>query len=94
MATGTQVSCINKTNRMDPHDRIHSIGGRLADGRPWKMSQPDAIAAISAGRERFWVSAGGASVWVIVAQHNGRSYLKTQNDGLQPDNLLSLPECP
>jgi len=24
----------------------------------------------------------------------GNKYLKTQNDGEQPNNLLSLPECP
>ena len=39
------------------------------------------------------MSAGGVSVDVIVASHNGNKYLKTKNDGLQPDNLLSLPEC-
>ncbi|MDD3927909.1 MAG: DUF3892 domain-containing protein, partial [bacterium] len=25
---------------------------------------------------------------------SGNKYLKTQNDGEQPNNLLSLPECP
>jgi hypothetical protein len=31
---------------------------------------------------------------VIVAVHNGHKYIKTKADGIQPDNLLSLPECP
>nr|WP_269474859.1 DUF3892 domain-containing protein [Serratia ureilytica] len=35
------------------------------------------------------------SVWVIVSNSAaGNKYLKTQNDGEQPNNLLSLPECP
>ncbi|WP_157785358.1 DUF3892 domain-containing protein, partial [Bradyrhizobium yuanmingense] len=25
---------------------------------------------------------------------NGHKYIKTKADGIQPDNLLSLPECP
>nr|WP_301538770.1 DUF3892 domain-containing protein [Klebsiella pneumoniae] len=33
-------------------------------------------------------------MWVIVAvSASGNKYLKTQNDGEQPNNLLSLPEC-
>jgi hypothetical protein len=41
------------------------------------------------------VQAGGRGVWVIIAVSQcGHKYLKTQADGLQPDNLLSLPECP
>lgn len=35
------------------------------------------------------------SVWVIVATSQyGNKYLKTDNDGEQPNNLLILPECP
>jgi hypothetical protein len=26
--------------------------------------------------------------------HMGRRYLKTEPDGVRPNNLLSLPECP
>jgi hypothetical protein len=28
------------------------------------------------------------------ARHSGREYLKTEADGVKPDNLLSLSECP
>ncbi|WP_414648332.1 DUF3892 domain-containing protein, partial [Dinghuibacter sp.] len=35
----------------------------------------------------------GRSVNVVVAQRNGRKYLKTEADAYRPDNLLSLPEC-
>ena len=34
-------------------------------------------------------------VWVIVAiSQHGNKYIKTKPDGDQPNNLLSLPECP
>ena len=94
MATPVQVSCINKTNRFDPHDRIHSIGGINQDGTSWKLSQVQAIEGIKAGTWSFYVNQGGSSVWVVIGTSRyGHEYLKTQADGEQPDNLLSLPEC-
>jgi hypothetical protein len=94
MATNHQITCISKTNRLDPHERIHSVGGRNGDGTTWKLTEQDAIAAIEQGRWNFWVIAQGRSVWVIVATHSGHKYLKTEADNFRPDNLLSLPECP
>lgn len=94
MADTHQIQCINKTDRQDPHDRIKYVGG-ISGGQRWKLSQPEAIAGIDAGKWRFWVSAEGKSVWVIVAvSRYGNKYLKTEADGEQPNNLLNLPECP
>ena len=94
MATDIQVKCIKKTNRTDPHARIHGIGGTNADGTQWYLPEDDAIADIEAGTYKFWTTGGGKSVWVIVASHAGNKYLKTESDGIHPNNLLSLPECP
>lgn len=95
MADSVQIMCINKSDRYNPHERIINVGGINANGTRWKLSQPAAIEGIENGKWRFYVSVDGDSVWVIVAvSANGNKYLKTQNDGDQPNNLLSLPECP
>lgn len=89
-----EVKCINKSNRSSAHERITHIGGLNPDGTPWKLKQEDAISGIESGKWKFYVSANGKTAWVIVAKSaNGNKYLKTENDGEHPNNLLSLPEC-
>jgi Protein of unknown function (DUF3892) len=83
-----QVTCINKTDRFNPHERIRNIGGS-----GFRFSQPDAIGYIERGVHSFYVTVGRNTVDVVVATHSGNKYLKTRPDGVQPDNLLSLPEC-
>jgi hypothetical protein len=95
MAQDVQIRCINKSDRPNPHERIINIGGVNSDGARWKRSQQQAIADIENGTYRYYVSAGGHSVWVIVATSQwGHKYIKTTADGVHPDNLLALPECP
>lgn len=94
LAQDVQIQCINKTPRQDPHLRISHIGGLNPDQTQWKLSEADAITGIKGGRWSFYVNAGGARADVIIATHLGNEYLKTRADGLHPDNLLALPECP
>lgn len=89
-----QILCINKDDRLDPHQRITHIGGRNADGKAWRVTQRDAIDGIKAGRWQFYVTVNGRTVNVIVAVSRfGHEYIKTEADGETPNNLLSLPEC-
>lgn len=94
-AANVQIGCINKGDRPNPHERIRNIGGTNPDGTLWRLDQQQAIAGIESGKWNFYVNVGGRSVWVVVAMSRyGYKYLKTQDDGEQPNNLLSLPECP
>jgi hypothetical protein len=93
-ATELEVQCINKTDRYSAHERIHNIGGLIGAHR-WKHSHDQAIGYIETGAFAYFVNRGGHKVKVIVAKTAlGHKYLKTEADGEQPNNLLSLPECP
>ena len=88
-----EVKCITKSHRLDPHERILWLGGVYSGNLPWKFSQQDVVRLIEAG-DSFKVTRGGHSVKLIVAKSNyGNKYVKTEADGEQPNNLLSLPEC-
>jgi hypothetical protein len=95
LALRVEISCINKSDRWDPHERILYVGGVDANDEPWKLSHAAAIEGIEAGTWQFYVGvAGQESAWVIVAvTPGGHKYLKTDIDTDQPDNLLNLPEC-
>ena len=88
-----EIKCIHKSNRFNPHERILNIGGLNPNGTRWKVSQERAIQGIEQGKWHFYVRSGSNIVDVIIAIHNGNKYIKTTNDGIEPNNLLSLPEC-
>ena len=89
-----QVTCITKRGEhYNPHERIQGIGGVVGGARWWR-AEDDAIADVERDSSSYYVTVNGKTVWVVVAIHNGRKYLKTQADGYAPNNLLALPECP
>ena len=95
MSIELEVKCINKTNRSSPHERISHIGGIHPISGSWKLELNKAISLIENDGWSFYVNVNRQKVKVIIAKSaQGNKYLKTENDGEQPNNLLSLPECP
>lgn len=89
-----RILCIQKSNSNDLHNRIEFIGGLNPNGTRWKISQEKAIEGIENGKWEFFVQFQGTSVDVIISENVGIKYLKTKNDDINLDNLLSLPTCP
>jgi hypothetical protein len=97
MAMDLEINCINKSNRQNHWERITHVGGTNADGTRtrWKLTEQGAIAGMDANKYSFHVGAGIHRVEVEIATSaRGHRYLRTKADGEQPNNLLSLPECP
>lgn len=89
-----QIDCINKTDRHNPHERILFVGGFNPGATTrWRITQAEAINYIEKGEHTFYTMVDGKRANVIVAKHKGNKYIKTENDGDQPNNLLSLAEC-
>jgi len=88
-----RVTCKEKHSL---YERIVSIGcAEVGTGATARFTEDEAIKRIKQGSDRFYVERPeGHRVWVIVAEREGREYLKTETDGERPDNLLALPECP
>lgn len=90
-----KISCINKDDRYNPREAITHVGGTNPDGTEWKLTLQEAIQAIENNKYSFYVERpNGDVVKVVVAvSAGGNKYLKTEADGDDPNNLLSLPEC-
>lgn len=93
--TRHEVKCVRKQDRYNPHERILGLGGVNPGGERWYCTQEDAVTWIEIRRYNFFVRISGKEVNLIVAESRyGNKYVKTEADGEQPNNLLSLQECP
>ena len=85
-------------HRPDDSDRgrrIEGLGGPdSTTGGLWYRDIDLLIRGIEHKDYRLWtVDAAGNSVWVVVDERNGRKFLRTESDGIIPNNLLALPHC-
>lgn len=92
MAGTFQVTC-HTPDDADRDRRMQGIGGPSGGG--WYLSIDQIIHNIENKGEKFWtVAPTGKSVWVYVrTTPNGRKYITTDADGVEPNNLLALPHC-
>ena len=85
------VSFANRAYSSDPLERVDNIGGVNSDRTRWTLSQADAIAAIEAGTDEFFMATADGPVKLVVLNHRGEKYLNTEREKTHPDGLLSLP---
>ena len=84
-----RITCVQKRGpEYPPHERIMAVGGP-----GWVRTTAQAIRDIESGVVTFYVQVGVQCVFVVVAEHNGRQYIKTSTDEYVPKNLLKLPHC-
>ncbi|CCH52770.1 hypothetical protein BN8_01796 [Fibrisoma limi BUZ 3] len=88
-----QIKCAGKAGGLNPHERILTVGGVMADGMSWRLSQQQVIDYIESEVYSFCVSHNGQLHTVIVDTYQGNKYLKIRFDGVTPNSLLNLPEC-
>jgi hypothetical protein len=72
----------------DLDDHLDGVGGTWGS-----KGARTVIDEVEAGADYF-VEVDGALVDVIVAEQEGRKYLRTDPDRAAADKLLSLPICP
>ena len=94
MAQKIEIESINKSEGINPFERISHVGG-TNHCRPWRMTQKKAIEYIENGTYLFFIVKEYAKMDVVIATDSDKNkYLKSFADGVTPDNLLKLKECP
>jgi len=83
------VTC---TTKHSTYERITHIGCVTDTGLYQRFTEDEAIKRILGGDE-FHVTQDGRTAKVVIAEHEGRQYLKTERDNFRPDNLLALKHC-
>jgi hypothetical protein len=88
-----RVTCREKHSL---YERVVSIGC-VEDGTGIvrRFTEDEAIQRIKQHSDSFYIEKpAGHRVWLVIAEREGREYLKTETDGEKPNNLLEQPECP
>src|SRR5258708_36759092 len=86
-----RVTC---TTNHPSRERITHLGCVTNTNLYQLFSEEEAIKRKKNGDTFYVERPAGHVVEVVIAEREGREYLKTEPDGGKPDNLLSLPDCP
>ncbi|MFE0647156.1 hypothetical protein ACFVZH_01010 [Streptomyces sp. NPDC059534] len=92
---GLRITHVRK--RVPGSDRVfvREIAGRLPDGRWWRMSRAEALAALDGRRALYVERTPGNRVPVVAAPDgDGGRYLRTAPNADPADNLSALPAIP
>ncbi|WP_426667743.1 DUF3892 domain-containing protein [Mucilaginibacter sp. McL0603] len=91
MSTKRNVTWIGKrTAGSEPHEMIESLAGEYL-GYLWVLPDFLVIQHIKRNIEQYYVSENGKKIKVVLGIHDGKEYLKTEQDSYSPDTLLHLP---
>ncbi len=83
-----------KTNCEEAYARIACLGGRAADGSPWRLAADDAIRALETGARSLFVRWDGLEHDVVISRDpEGHKLLSIAGDQEGGNALLHLPEC-
>lgn len=87
------ITCVTKADRDNPFQRITGVGVRI-NNQNYYLSQEEVIRMIDKEGYKFYVYIKGNLVEVITSESRFENrYIKTKNDGAEPNNLLSLDAC-
>lgn len=89
-----RVTCINKSDRQNPWERILRLGGTRDDnGQRWSCTQQECVAHIENGIQFYVLKNGHRADLIVATSQFGHKYVKTKTDYYEQDNLLALEEC-
>jgi hypothetical protein len=88
-----EISYVTKAEGAYPDKCIAFIGGKRPDGKPWKLSEEQAIISLQNG-VTFYIRSSKGEIPVIAVTRNRQQFLTTALDRESPDHLLKLPDCP
>ena len=93
MSLKVAIESIMKEKTPEGLSRVRAIGGTTLGGGRWMLLENQAITAIERCRSEFFVTKEGRQVPVIIGiTPEGTKFLKSEEDGMQADTLLALPD--
>lgn len=84
----TYYATCHTPDNYDADRRIQGLGGT-----GWWDNIDNIIRTIDNGHIFYTDPPSGNRQKIITAVRNGKRYLKTEADGVEPNNILALPRC-